>query len=80
MYESQAAEYKFDLERVSHELNDAKKKYFVQKRREQKEKERAQEALEPVVNETSLNKPRFTGGGFNMAAIPTKVQTVGYQV
>nr|CAD7570676.1 unnamed protein product [Timema californicum] len=80
MYESQAAEYKFDLERVSHELNDAKKKYFVQKRREQKEKERAQEALEPVVNETSLNKPRFTGGGFNMAAIPTKVQNVGYQV
>nr|CAD7448737.1 unnamed protein product [Timema bartmani] len=80
MYESQAAEYKFDLERVSHELNDAKKKYFVQKRREQKEKERAQEAIEPVVNETSLNKPRFTGGGFNLTAIPTKVQTVGYQV
>ena len=35
MYESQIQEHKFEIERVSRELHDVKKKYYSQKRKEQ---------------------------------------------
>lgn len=35
MYESQAQEYKYEIERLARELQNVKKKYFVQKRKEQ---------------------------------------------
>lgn len=34
MYESQVAEYKMDLERLERELQEAKKKYLLQKKKE----------------------------------------------
>ena len=38
MYESQVQDYKYDIERLSRELQDVKKKYFMQKKREQHQK------------------------------------------
>lgn len=35
MYESQAQEYKYEIERLASELQNVKKKYFMQKRKEQ---------------------------------------------
>jgi len=35
MYESQVTEYKFEIERVTRDLQEVKKKYFIQKKREQ---------------------------------------------
>lgn len=34
MYESQVSEYKMDVERLSRELQEVKKKYFLQKKKE----------------------------------------------
>jgi len=38
MYESQVAEYKFEIERLSRDLQEAKKKYFTQRKKEQRAK------------------------------------------
>ena len=38
MYESQVQDYKYDIERLSRELQDVKKKYFLQKKREQQQR------------------------------------------
>ncbi|KAK2863830.1 hypothetical protein Q7C36_002984 [Tachysurus vachellii] len=41
MYKSQAMEYKKQIEQLNEELKDVKKKYFVLKRKDQKEQERS---------------------------------------
>jgi len=38
MYESQIAEYKYEIERLSRDLQDTKKKYFMQRKKEQQAK------------------------------------------
>ena len=38
MYESQVSEYKYEIERLARELQDVKKKYFMQKKKEQQNK------------------------------------------
>ena len=38
MYETQVAEYKFEIERLSRDLQEAKKKYFMQRKKEQQAK------------------------------------------
>ena len=38
MYESQVSEYKYEIERIARELQEVKKKYFVQKKKEQQTK------------------------------------------
>ena len=35
MYESQVSEYKYEIERLARELQEVKKKYYMQKRKEQ---------------------------------------------
>lgn len=35
MYESQVSEYKYEIERIARELQEVKKKYFMQKKKEQ---------------------------------------------
>lgn len=35
MYESQSQEYKYEIERLANELQNVKKKYLTQKRKEQ---------------------------------------------
>ena len=34
MYESQIAEHRMDIERLQHELQEVKQKYYLQKKRE----------------------------------------------
>ena len=34
MYESQVNEYKYEIERIARELQEVKKKYFMQKKKE----------------------------------------------
>ncbi|XP_023653651.1 cilia- and flagella-associated protein 58 [Paramormyrops kingsleyae] len=69
MYESQTQEYKCDMERLAHELQNVKKKYLIQKRKEQQSRENmrslahvGQSAIQPQ----RMEGPRFTGGGFNL--------------
>ena len=38
MYEAQVKEYKYEIERLAKELQDAKKKYYMQKRKDQQSK------------------------------------------
>ena len=38
MYEAQVQDYKYDIERLSRELQDVKKKYFMHKKREQQQR------------------------------------------
>ena len=35
MYETQISEYKYEIERLSRDLQEVKKKYFMQKKKEQ---------------------------------------------
>ena len=35
MYESQVQEYKYEIERLARELQEVKKKYYTQKRKDQ---------------------------------------------
>ena len=34
MYESQVGDYKYEIERIARELQEVKKKYFMQKKKE----------------------------------------------
>lgn len=38
MYEAQVSEYKYEIERIARELQEVKKKYFMQKKKEQQNK------------------------------------------
>ncbi|XP_077992251.1 cilia- and flagella-associated protein 58-like [Glandiceps talaboti] len=78
MYESQANEYKYEIERLARELQEAKKKYFLQKRKEQQQRERERalaQAGAPVIQPQRHDGPRFTGGGFNLKPKEIKAQT-----
>jgi len=70
MYESQVSEYKYEIERLSRDLQEVKKKYFLQKKKEQqiKEQERAMaQAGMPVIQpHLAPDQARFAGGGFNL--------------
>ncbi|GFR69515.1 cilia- and flagella-associated protein 58-like [Elysia marginata] len=74
MHESQVAEYKYEIERIARELQDVKKKYFMQKKKEQNIKERdralAQAGAPPIMSQRA-DAPRFTGGGFNLKTTKT---------
>jgi hypothetical protein len=68
MYQAQVNEYKYEIERLVRELNDMKRKYFEQKRREQMEREKS---LKPVMPAgPNPTQPRFTGGGFSLSQQP----------
>merc|ERR1712002_971558 len=69
MYESQASEYKYEVERLARELQDVQKKYFQSKKNEQKqrEKERAMEqGVAAIIQPQRNDGTRFTGGGFSL--------------
>jgi hypothetical protein len=62
----QVNEYKYEIERITRELQDIKTKYFEQKRREQVQRDAAR-SLEQQPKPKPNNVPRYTGGGFNLA-------------
>jgi len=73
MYESQVQDYKYDIERLSRELQDIKKKYFMHKKREQQQRERERsinQAALPPFQPQRTDAPKFTGGGFNLKQTP----------
>jgi len=69
MYEAQVQEYKYEIDKLARELQEAKKKYFMQKKKEQQQRERErsiQQASQPPFQPQISDGPRFTGGGFNL--------------
>ncbi|XP_077311214.1 cilia- and flagella-associated protein 58 [Lithobates pipiens] len=73
MYESQSQEYKYEVERLANELQNVKKKYLAQKRKEQqaREKERSMMDTDPqYLQPQRMDVPRFTGGGFPLSHAP----------
>ena len=70
MSHTQASEYKYEIARISKELQEVKKKFYDQRKREQHAAEvrRAERAIptELLVQEARSTLNRFTGGGFNL--------------
>ncbi|XP_053471025.1 cilia- and flagella-associated protein 58 isoform X2 [Ictalurus furcatus] len=69
MFESHAKQYKNEIEQLTSELHDMKKKYLMQKRKEQacRENERSlEQAGQPLIMPQRIEGPRFTGGGFSL--------------
>lgn len=67
----QVNEYKYEIERLTRELSDMKRRYFEQKRREQADaagKGGTAGKLLPAIANPS--QTRFTGGGFSLATRP----------
>merc|ERR1712021_113513 len=69
MYQAQVNEYKFEIERLTRELQDVKKKYFEQKRREQQNAGGGVDN-KPIMRTGTVQQPaqRFTGGGFSLGS------------
>lgn len=69
---AQVNEYKYEIERLTRELSDMKRRYFEQKRREQAEASKGSAAaagkLLPAIANPS--QTRYTGGGFSLATRP----------
>lgn len=65
----QANEYKYEIERLTLDLNDMKKRYFSQKRKENFRGSKVPDtmALPAIANPSQT---RFTGGGFSLATQP----------
>lgn len=64
----QVNEYKYEIERLTADLGDMKRKYFEQKRREQIERERASKTTGPPPGVGGASgTARFTGGGFSLS-------------
>ena len=73
MYQAQVNEYKYQIERLTRDLNDMKRKYLEQRRREQVTMERDR-SLKPqnliaAVGGTTPpeSMPKFVGGGFSLS-------------
>jgi len=66
-YQSQVGDYKDEIDRLTRELQDMKKKYFDQKKREQEFQDK-QRGDTRVVHPRPVPSVRFTGGGFNLSA------------
>lgn len=73
MYQAQVNEYKYQIERLTRDLNDMKRKYLEQRRREQLQMERdrslkPQNLIAAVGGATPPDgMPKFVGGGFSLS-------------
>jgi hypothetical protein len=66
---SQANEYKYEIERLTLDLNDMKRRYFAQKRKEQFKAGAESDGMRlPAIANPS--QTRYTGGGFSLATQP----------
>lgn len=69
---SQANEYKYEIERLTMELSDMKRRYFAQKRRELAKPSSL--AMKDGMKLPAIANPsqtRYTGGGFSLATQPS---------
>mmetsp|Transcript_65390 Transcript_65390/g.156353 ORF Transcript_65390/g.156353 Transcript_65390/m.156353 type:complete len:869 (-) Transcript_65390:194-2800(-) len=65
-YQAQVCDYKDEIDRLTRELQEVRKKYFDQKRKEQVQQE-AQRGDTKVIHPRPVSQVRFVGGGFNLA-------------
>merc|ERR1712048_502838 len=65
-YQAQVGDYKDEIERLTRELQEVKKKYFEQKKREQLQQD-VQRGDTKVIHPRPVPTVRFTGGGFSLA-------------
>ncbi|XP_073670549.1 cilia- and flagella-associated protein 58-like [Paramisgurnus dabryanus] len=69
MHESLSEDYKYEIERLAHELQEVKKKYLAQKKKDQEIREKERNlagAGQPLIQPQRPDGPRFTGGGFSL--------------
>ena len=73
MHQAQVNEHRFEIERLTRELQDVKRKYYETKRKDQLARNSARNgdggidtmaAMQVAQAQASTN--RFTGGGFNL--------------
>ena len=76
MYQAQVNEYKYQIERLTRDLSDIKRKYLEQRRREQLAMERdrslkPQNLIAAVGGSASPpdGMPKFVGGGFSLSTV-----------
>ncbi len=60
-------EYKFEIERLTRELQDVKRRYYEQKRREQLAKSATDRDAKGFPIQQPAGGQRFTGGGFSLS-------------
>lgn len=65
-YQSQVTDYRDEIERLTRELQEVKKKYYEQKRREQQLQD-SQRGDTRAIHPRPVPMVRFTGGGFSLA-------------
>jgi len=65
-YQAQAGDYKDEIDRLTRELQEVKKKYYEQKKREQVVLD-TRRGDARVIHPRHVPQVRFTGGGFNLA-------------
>merc|ERR1711972_433568 len=65
-YQAQVGDYKDEIDRLTRELQEVKKKYYDQKKREQALHD-AQRGDTTAIHPRHIPSTRFTGGGFNLA-------------
>jgi len=65
-YQAQVGDYRDEIDRLTRELQEVKKKYFDQKKREQVTQD-FQRGDAKVIHPRPVPQVRFTGGGFNLA-------------
>lgn len=68
MYQAQVNEYKYEIERLTRELQEIKKKYFEQKRREQMRASSNGGGGPAEEFKVAVPSTRFAGGGFSLSA------------
>lgn len=68
MAELKATEYKLDLEKITEELADLKRKYLEEKKLNRAKRTALESTLErDGQSNASASEVRFTGGGFRMS-------------
>mmetsp|Transcript_11896 Transcript_11896/g.51221 ORF Transcript_11896/g.51221 Transcript_11896/m.51221 type:complete len:868 (-) Transcript_11896:891-3494(-) len=69
MYQAQSSEYKYEVDKLTRDLGDVKKKYFDHKRRQEAERRADREnagGKRQTAQATARGGARFTGGGFGL--------------
>ena len=73
MYQAESTEFKYEIERLARELQETKKRYFEQKRKDIAARERnitmnaTTEGPAHAALTQTTGSPRFMGGGFKLA-------------
>ena len=70
MYESQVSEYKMDVERLSRELQEVKKKYFLQKKKEHMQRYADTCVHRPLILPGHREKERALAQGLSPPIMP----------